>query len=665
MGVIEEINELTDKLNHYNYSYYLEDKSLISDKEFDTLLKKLHELEVKNPEYKRLDSPTQRVGGTINKNFNTVVHDYRMLSLGNTYNEEDLINFDNRIKKELVDEPYEYICELKYDGVALSIRYENDVLTLGATRGDGKQGDDITDNVKTIGSLPLKVPKSSGWDKFEVRGEAFISKDEFTKINKERSLLGEEKLANPRNTCSGTLKMQDSSVVAKRKVNAYIYGLYGSNLGVTTHEEALTKLHNIGFNVPSHWEKCSSITDVITYIEKWREKRHELPLETDGIVIKINNLRQQEELGYTSKNPKWAISYKYDTESAETLLESITYQVGRTGAITPVANLSPVQLAGTTVRRASLYNANELERLDLYENDTVFVEKGGEIIPKVTSVNVAARKPDARKVEYLKTCPECNTELIRIEGEAVHYCPNTTSCPPQITGRIEHFIQRKALNIDGLGGETIEQLFKENLIKDPSDLFTLTYDDLIHLERFADKSASNLIESIQEAKKVPFHKVLFGIGIRYIGSTTAEKLVEHFATIENIKAATKEELLEAPEIGEKIAESITEYFSDENNVHFINKLASYGLQLKGEEKQAPLSTSLEGKSFVISGVFEKYSRDEIKDLIKENGGKLLSSVSGKLDFLVAGDKIGPSKLEKAEKLGVKIINEATLEAMLG
>lgn len=665
MSIVEEINELTDQLNHYNHSYYLEDKSLISDKEFDLLLKRLQQLEIKHPEHKRADSPTQRVGGTVNKNFNTVIHDYRMLSLGNTYNEEDLINFDNRVQKELAGEEYEYICELKYDGVALSIKYENDVLTLGATRGDGTQGDNITDNVKTIATLPLKVSKTSGWEKFEVRGEGFISKDEFEKLNKERSKLGEEKLANPRNTCSGTLKMQDSSVVAKRNVNAYIYGLYGKNLGIQSHEEALTKLQEIGFNVPTHWEKCNTITDVMAYIEKWREKRQELPLETDGIVIKINNIRQQEELGYTAKNPKWAISYKYDTESSETLLESITYQVGRTGAITPVANLKAVQLAGTTVRRASLHNANEIERLNLHENDMVFVEKGGEIIPKVTGANVEVRQSNAKRFEYLTNCPECNTELVREEGEAVHYCPNTMSCPPQIKGRIEHFIQRKALNIDGLGSETIEQLFKENLIKDPSDLFTLTYDDLIHLERFADKSAANLIDSIETAKKTPFSKILFGIGIRYIGNTTAEKLVEHFTTIENINAATKEELLEAPEIGEKIAESIIEYFSDEVNNEFIHNLQQHGLKLKGEPKQAPLSTSLEGKSFVISGVFENYSRDEIKDLVKENGGKLLSSVSGKLDFLVAGDKIGPSKLEKAEKLGVTIINEGTLESMLG
>ncbi len=660
----KKIDQLTDLLNFYNHQYYLEDISEIPDKKFDTLLKELQTLEQKHPQYKRIDSPTQRVGGTINKSFPSVTHQYKMLSLGNTYNEEDLENFDKRIQKELEGEDYEYICELKYDGVAISLRYENDVFVLGATRGDGTQGDDITDNLKTISTIPLKTPKPSLWEKFEVRGEAFLPKKGFERINKERVKAGEDLLANPRNTCSGTLKMQDSSVVASRKVDAYIYGLYGKNLDVKTHEEALLKLSKIGFNVPTHWRKYQNITEILQYIDFWREKRHELPLETDGIVIKINNLSQQEQIGYTAKSPKWAISYKYESESAETLLESITYQVGRTGAITPVANLSPVQLAGTTVRRASLHNANEIERLGLHYNDIVSVEKGGEIIPKVTGINLLLRKIDSKPVSYITNCPACNTALIRIKGEASHYCPSANTCPPQITGRLQHFIQRKAMNIDGIGSETIEQLFKESLIKNPSDLYSLVYDDVIKLERFAEKSAKKLIQGINDSKKMPFHKVLFAIGIRYVGATTAEKLCQHFGNIDAIASANKETLEEAPEIGEKIALSLLDYFKDDENQLFIKELKTHGLSMAITELEAPVSAILKDLSFVISGAFEKYSRDEIKELIKKNGGKLLSSISGKLNYLVAGDKIGPSKLEKATKLGINIISEQDLDTMI-
>lgn len=662
-GASKRIEELSSKLHHYNHQYYQEHKSDISDREFDALLEELIQLENEFPELKTRNSPSSRVGGAISKEFKTVTHKYQMLSLGNTYSAEELSDFDIRIKKALGDETFEYVCELKYDGVALSATYKDDALHVAATRGDGVQGDDITDNAKTIRTIPLIT--KSGLAEFEVRGEVFMPRKEFERINREREDIGEAQLANPRNSASGTIKMQDSAVVSSRNLDCYMYSLLGENLPVTTHTEALGYLKHLGFNVPNHYQKCDSINEVLSFIEKWRETRFDLPLDTDGIVIKVNSFDQQNRLGFTAKSPRWAIAYKYESESAATVLKEVTYQVGRTGSITPVANLQPVQLAGTIVKRASLHNANEIERLDLRINDTVFVEKGGEIIPKVTGVDLSKRSNNI-PLKFIHSCPECQTELIRKEGEANHYCPNETGCPPQIKGKIEHFIQRKAMNIDGLGPETIEQLFDSNLIQNPADLYDLTYDQLIELERFAHKSAESLILNIKKTREIPFKRVLFGLGIRFVGITVAEKLAHYFQSIDALSAASYDELIAVDEIGDRIATSIIAYFSDPDNLKFIDKLKSFDVQLSlsAEELLAPKSNSLADKSFVISGVFEKHGRDELKELIKANGGKVVSSISGKLDFLLAGDKMGPSKLEKAQKLNIEIISENTFLDMI-
>lgn len=662
----ELIIELSEKLTHLNYKYYQEDISEVSDQEFDKMMHELIDLETKFPALKLPDSPTQRVGGTITKNFETVFHKYPMLSLANTYSEDELLDFDKRIQKGLEEgEIYEYTCELKFDGVALSVLYENGYLVQGATRGDGEKGDNVTSNVKTIRSMPLKLKDGLATNNFEVRGEVFLSKMEFARINKLRAENNEPLLANPRNACSGTLKMQDSSVVASRNLNCYLYGLMADDLPFESHFESMNFLTEAGFNVSPTFEKCSTIQEVIAYIEKWRDKRHELPLETDGIVIKINNYEQQERLGYTAKSPRWAISYKYAAEQAESKLNEVTYQVGRTGAVTPVANLEPVLLAGTTVKRASLHNANEIKRLDLREGDHVYIEKGGEIIPKIISVNITKRDPDSKEIEFPTTCPECGTPLERKEGEAVHYCPNTLACPPQIQGRIEHFIQRKAMDIEGLGPETIDMLLNKSLILDAADLYFLKKEDLNGLERFAEKSIDNLINGIEASKQRAFPQVLFGLGIRFVGATVAEKLAFHFKNIENLQKATFEELIEVPDIGDRIAESVISYFSDEKSIHFIQKLKEAGLQFEVvEEVVEQDSNTFENKSFVVSGVFESFDRDELKEIIKKNGGKVISAVSGKLDYLVAGDKMGPSKLEKAKKLGITIISEEEFKELL-
>lgn len=647
------IDELVAIINHHNHQYYQESGSDISDREFDRLLEELTELETNYPEFKREDSPTQRVGGTITKNFETVAHRYKMLSLSNTYSKEDLLEFDERIKKSF--DQYEYTCELKYDGVAVSVTYENGILKMAATRGDGTKGDNITTNVKTIRTMPLSVDHPDLKD-FEARGEIFLPTKEFERINLERKTKGEEPLANPRNSASGTVKMQDSSVVASRKLDCYIYSFISDQTKVNSHYEALQTLKKAGFNVPESFEICQDIHAVWDFIERWREKRHLLPLDTDGIVIKINHYDQQKSLGNTAKSPRWAIAYKYETESATTRLETVTYQVGRTGAITPVANLSPVSLAGTTVKRASLHNANEMQRLDLHHGDTVYVEKGGEIIPKVTGVDLSLRNKNARPIVYLNQCPECQTDLVRKEGEAVHYCPNELGCPPQIKGKMEHFISRKALDISGMGPETIEALYSDGFIRDFGDFYSLTYEQLINLDRFADKSVTNLLTGLEESKKIPFERVLFGLGIRYVGSTVAEKLAQHFITIENLMEASHQTLCDVPEIGERIAESVVEYFENEQNRNLINRLKNAGLQLETEVRELA-SKSLIDQTFVVSGVFSTFSRDELKAHIKNNGGKVVSSISAKLDYLVAGDKMGPAKLEKANKLGVKIISE--------
>jgi DNA ligase (NAD+) len=588
-----------------------------------------------------------------------------MLSLGNTYSFEELKEFDARVIKGLDGEAFEYFCELKFDGVSISIIYENGILTKAITRGDGVRGDDVTTNVKTIRSLPLRIQSENVPNRFEVRGEIFLSKNTFVKLNKEREDIGEETYANARNTASGSIKMQDSREVAKRKLDCYLYYLLGEDLGVETHEESISKLQAWGFNVSATYKKCANIEEVKAYIDSWENKRGELPLETDGVVIKVNSLTQQEQLGFTAKVPRWAIAFKYKAQSLSTRLNNITYQVGRTGASTPVAELEPVLLAGTTVKRASLHNANEISRLDLRIGDCVFVEKGGEIIPKITAVDYSQRQADSAPVEYITKCPECGTDLIRVEGEANHYCPNEIGCPPQIKGKIEHFIQRKAMDIDSMGERTIAQLYELELVKTAADLYYLTKEDLAKLDGFKDLSIKNLLTGIEKSKQIPFEAVLFAIGIRYVGKTVAEKLAKHFKTMDALMVAPYEALLAAPEVGEKIAQSVISFFSQQANRNEIERLINAGLQFESAQQEPEkISNKLELKTFVISGVFKKYERDQLKETIIANGGKVLSSISGKLNYLLAGENMGPAKLEKAEKLGVKIISEEEFEEML-
>ncbi len=664
--VQKRISELTDRIHYLNHRYYQDSVSEISDMEFDALLRELQDLEKQHPALAQTDSPTQRVGGAITKEFRQIRHQYPMLSLGNTYSREELQEFDERVRKGLNGEPFEYVCELKIDGVAISLIYENGVLTQAITRGDGVQGDEVTANARTIKSLPLKLQTSDFPERFEVRGEIFMPFKVFDAINVEREDIGEAPLANPRNAASGTMKMQDSSVVAQRKLDCYLYYLLGENLPSQSHEQSLLRLKEWGFPVSDTWRKCASVEDIFAFIEHWDKERFHLPMGIDGIVIKVNSLRQQEDLGFTAKIPRWAISYKYKAESATTVLESISYQVGRTGAVTPVANLKPVQLAGTKVKRASLHNADEIARLDVRIGDWVFVEKGGEIIPKITGVDLPKRGMFSEPTAFLSHCPACETALVRTEGEAAWYCPNEMGCPPQRKGRMEHFIQRKALNIDGLGAETIDLLFEKKLISDSADLYKLTYEQLIGLDRFADKSARNLLAGIEKSKSVPFPKVLFGIGIRFVGATVAEKLAEHFGSMDNIAKATHEELIQAPEIGEKIALSVLAFFQDPASVQFVEKLKLAGVQLAMPEGKEAESDALAGMSFVISGVFSTFSREELQDKIKANGGKLISSVSAKVNYLVAGENMGPAKLEKATKLGVKILTETEfIEMVMG
>lgn len=659
------IQQLTEQIQYHNDLYYNKSKTEISDFEFDQLLEELIKLEAEFPALRLPDSPTQRVGGTITKEFASVVHQYPMLSLGNTYSAEELTDFDGRVAKGLDGDAYEYFCELKFDGVSISLIYENGLLTKAVTRGDGVRGDDVTANIKTIRTLPLRINTNDVPEKFEVRGEVFLPKEVFKQLNKDREDIGEETYANARNTASGTVKMQDSTEVAKRKLDCYLYYLLGEANKVETHAEAINKLERWGFRVSPTYKKCKSIQEVLNYIQAWEKKRHELPLETDGVVIKVNSLEQQARLGFTAKSPRWAIAYKYKAESISTRLNGITYQVGRTGAVTPVAELEPVFLAGTTVKRASLHNANEIARLDLHIGDFVFVEKGGEIIPKVTGVDVAKRSAGVKKVVYIDRCPECHAVLIRQEGEANHYCPNEKGCPPQIKGKVEHFIQRKAMDIDSLGEQTIRQLFDLGLVKTPADLYDLTKADLLKLDKVKEKSAQNMLDGIAASKAQPFENVLFGMGIRYVGKTVAEKLARHFKTITDLRQATYEALLEAPEVGEKIAQSVVEYFKDADNLHEVDRLIHAGLQFESNQKDPELVSSVLGdKSFVISGVFKNYERDQLKDIILAHGGKVLSSVSGKLDYLLAGENMGPAKREKAEKLGVKIISESEFEMML-
>jgi len=660
------MDALVAELNQHNYNYYVLAMPTIGDYEFDKKLKHLAELEKANPDLADPNSPTQRVGGDITKNFITVNHKYPMLSLGNTYNEQDLRDFDERIRKAIGDN-FEYVCELKFDGLSISLTYESGKLVRAVTRGDGTKGDDVTNNVKTIHTIPHQIKAGSAPQHFEIRGEIFMHKAAFLRLNAAREELGEIQYANPRNFASGTIKMQDSKEVAKRPLDGFIYFLYTDKNEFKNHWDSLQAVKDWGFHVCEHNRLVKNIDDVLAFIHHWETERFNLSYDIDGIVIKVNSYAQQQELGFTSKSPRWAISYKYKAAEVETVLEKVTYQVGRTGAVTPVANLRPVLLAGTTVKRATLHNANEIERLDLHECDTVFVEKGGEIIPKIIKVNLDKRIAGSTRVHYLHNCPECGTVLIRKEGEAVHYCPNDEGCPPQIVGKIQHFISRKAMNIDGLGDETIETFYKNGLVNHISDLYTLYQksDQLKGLDRFGERSIENMLSGIEKSKEMPFEKVLFGLGIRYVGETVAKKLAAGVKNIDRLSQATVDDLIAIDEIGQRIAESIVEYFAKKVHLMQVELLKSAGLRFEIEEKLIELaSDKLIEKTFVISGVFENYSREQLKDIIEANGGKILSGISGKLNYLVAGDNMGPAKLEKATKLNIPIISDAELLEMI-
>ncbi len=660
------INELSAELKQHNYNYYVLAMPTIADIDFDHKLAELAKLEKEFPEFAYPDSPTQQVGGEITKDFVTVRHKWPMMSLGNTYNEQDLLDFDQRIRKAIGDD-FEYVCELKFDGLSMSLTYEQGKLVRAVTRGDGVQGDDVTTNVKTIHSIPKQIDAGTYPEHLEIRGEVFMHRKAFDRLNNDRIEQNEVPYANPRNFAAGTIKLQDSREVAKRPLDCFLYFLYTDKPAFKTHWDSLQAVKSWGFPVCEHTKLCTDINGVLDFISLWEEKRFNLSYDIDGIVLKVNSYGQQQELGFTAKSPRWAISYKYKAQQAETLLEAVTYQVGRTGSVTPVANLKPVVLAGTTVKRASLHNANEILRLDLHVGDSVFVEKGGEIIPKIISVNPLKRKQGSQAIEYITHCPECGTELIRKDGEANHYCPNDEGCPPQIVGKMQHFIGRKAMNIDGLGDETIEALYKRGFLKHISDIYELhTHsDELKQLDRFGERSINNMMDGIEKSKLMPFEKVLFGMGIRYVGETVAKKLVAHFKTIDNLIKASMEELTAVDEIGTRIAESLAEYWADEKHIAQMEKLRANGLQLISNEQVMELqSEKLSGKSFIISGVFEKYSRDELKDMIEQNGGKILSSISAKLNYLVAGDNMGPSKLEKAQKLNISIISDEELLEMI-
>ena len=657
MVVKDKIKALREALEQHNYNYYVLSAPTISDREFDEMMKELQVLEESHPEYADPHSPTQRVGSDLSKEFEQVVHKYPMLSLGNTYSEDEVKDFYERIARDL-NEPFEIVAELKYDGTSISLTYEDGRLVRAVTRGDGTRGDDVTANVKTIRSVPLKLMGDRYPTTFEIRGEILLPWAEFDRLNKEREEQEEPLFANPRNAASGTLKQQNPAVVAARKLDAYFYYLLGEELPAETHFDNLEAARSWGFKIPNVIRVCNSLEDIYDYIAYWDVERKNLPVATDGIVLKVNSLRQQRNLGFTAKSPRWAIAYKFQAERAVTRLNSVSFQVGRTGAVTPVANLEPVLLAGTTVKRASLHNADIIEGLDLHLGDKVFVEKGGEIIPKIVGVDVEARGLlVGDKVRFIRSCPECGTPLMRPEGEAAHYCPNEAGCPPQIKGKIEHFVTRRAMNIN-MGPETVEDLYEAGYIKDTADLYTLEIADLLRLERWADKSARNLMASLEESKQVPFERVLYGLGIRFVGETVAKRLVSAFHSMEQLEQASFEDLTAVDEIGERIARSIIAYFADERNRTLVNRLKEYGLQMSvAEEKLANRSEKLKGLSIVISGTFARHSRDEYKAMIEQHGGKNSGSVSGKTDYILAGDNMGPAKLEKAAKLGVKIINE--------
>jgi len=655
MNVKERIDFLRKELEEHNHLYYVLDSRRISDFEFDKLMSELINLEEENPEYIDENSPTKKVGGKVMDSFNTVDHQYPMLSLSNTYNAEELQDFDERIKK-IIDVPFEYVCELKFDGVSISLIYENGELKQAISRGDGTKGDDVTENVRTIRSIPLKL-RNDFVANFEIRGEIILPKNAFSKLNEERERSGLEKYANPRNTASGSLKLHDTKEVSKRPLDCFLYHMLGENLPTNFHLKNLEKAKSWGLKISDTTKLKSDINGVIDYVNYWEESRHDLPFEIDGIVIKVNNTDLQEELGFTSKFPRWAISYKFKAEQVSTLLNEITYQVGRTGAITPVANLEPVQLAGTTVKRASLHNADQIAKLDIREGDLVYVEKGGEIIPKVVAVEMKDRDLFSHQTKFITNCPECNTDLIRKDGDAKHYCPNSENCFPQIVGRFEHFISRKAMDIDGLGVETIELLVNKNLISDISDLYLLRKEQILPLERMAEKSADNLISGIEASKKIPFERLLFALGIRYVGETVAKKLANHYTTIDNLMRSSFEELVEVDEIGDKIAESVVSYFSQDKNQILIKNLKKHNLCFVADKKEENLSDKLIGMAIVVSGIFTNYSRNELKQLIEKHGGKNVSSISKKTTFVLAGENMGPSKKEKAEDLGISMISE--------
>ena len=664
MDIKKTIQTLREELNLHNYNYYVLDHPVISDYEFDIKLKQLQDLENKYPEYFDENSPTQRVGGTITKNFETIPHEHRMYSLDNSYSKEDLIDWEKRIQKVLGDVPLEYTCELKYDGASISITYENGKLKRAVTRGDGFQGDDVTNNIKTIKSIPLQL-KGNYPDKFDVRGEIILPFAGFEKMNQELIEIGETPYSNPRNTASGSLKLQDSAEVAKRPLDCLLYFLIGNNLPFNSQFEGLQAARNWGFKVPKEANLARNLDDVFQYIDHWDTHRHNLPYETDGVVVKVNNFQYQDELGFTAKSPRWAIAYKFKSEQVSTKLNSISYQVGRTGAITPVANLEPVQLAGTIVKRASLHNADQIEKLDIRVDDTVFVEKGGEIIPKIIAVDLSKRPENSEPTKYITHCPECSTLLVRNEGEANHYCPNFYGCPPQIIGRIQHYISRKAMDIEGLGGETVALLFNNGLVQNYADLYELTVNQILPLERMAQKSAENLVKGVENSKNIPFERVLYALGIRYVGETVAKKLAKHYKNIDTLSKATLMDLILVDEIGERIAQSVIEFFDNEQNRVIVDRLKSYGIQFEIVEKINPNATDkLSGKVFVVSGVFEKFSRDDLKKAIEDNGGKVGSSISTKTDYVVAGDSMGPAKLEKAGKLNIPIISEIEFMELL-
>jgi len=656
MNTKQKIESLRDELRQHNYNYYILDNASISDYEFDIKLKELQALEEANPEFFDANSPTQRVGGAITKNFKTTVHDFRMYSLDNSYSKDDLLDWETRIKK-MVDGEVQYTCELKYDGASMNLTYENGKLLRAVTRGDGVQGDEVTANVKTINTVPLQL-KGDFPKRFDIRGEIILPIEGFLKMNEERVANEEEPYRNPRNTASGSLKLQDSSEVAKRPLECLLYAIKGNKLNISTQFEGLKKAREWGFKVPKEAKLVNSIDEVLQFVEYWDKERHNLPYEIDGVVVKVNSLYQQDELGFTAKAPRWAMAYKFKAEQVSTRLNKITYQVGRTGAITPVANLEPIQLAGTIVKRASLHNADQIEKLDIREKDVVFVEKGGEIIPKIIAVDFTKRPEDSQPTQYITNCPECDTKLERIEGEAKHYCPNYNGCPTQIVGRIQHYISRKAMDIEGLGGETVALLVKEGLITNYSDLYELTVKQVIPLERMAVKSAENLINGVEASKNIPFERVLFALGIRYVGETVAKKLAKHYKSIDALMFASILDLVTVDEIGERIAESVVAFFSVKENRIIIERLKSFNVQLEiSAEKLANQTEKLKGETFVVSGVFESLSRNELKKLIEDNGGKVSSSISSKTSYLIAGDRMGPSKRNKAENLNIAILSE--------